>query len=302
MCFLDISKGFDKVNCFELLVKLMKRRTPLCLIKLLHYWFSVSQNSVKWLGHQSEWYSVKSGVRQGGVLSPLLFAVYVDDMLNKLKGYGCKYNLLKAGAFMYADDLVLLSSSIAELKRMLVVCKAELDLLDLKVNVKKCKSLRIGKRYKCKAEPVCIDGLVIQWQTEAKYLGVTIISASKFRCNFQQTKSKFYRAANAILAKLGKIDNVTITLFLIARSALPILTYGIEALRLSNSELNSLNHPWHSCLCKIFRSFDNALITDVCKVLGYKSVVELYSVRVSSFLKSLRDQVNSESFVQNMCL
>ena len=73
---------------------------------------------------------------QGSVISPTLFAVYVDNMLLKLQKHGCSVFGLNLGALMYADDLVLLSPSRSELQEI-IICIEELTLLDLKINIAK---------------------------------------------------------------------------------------------------------------------------------------------------------------------
>jgi hypothetical protein len=85
MCFFDMAKGFDKVSHPVLLLKLMKRRMPVALVKLLQFWFSISCNCVRWNNIMSEPYSLLAGIRQGGVLSPVFFSIYVDDFLQSLK-------------------------------------------------------------------------------------------------------------------------------------------------------------------------------------------------------------------------
>ena len=64
---------------------------------------------------------VSQDVRQGGVLSPFLFNIYVDDLIKQLEllGTGCHVNEGYIGAILYADDLLLLSASIYGLQRML---------------------------------------------------------------------------------------------------------------------------------------------------------------------------------------
>ena len=71
-------------------------------------------------------------------------------MLIKLNMYGCSFFGCPAGALMYADDLVLLAPSIVELNAMIAICCSELELIDLKLNVKKSVAVRIGKRCKSK--------------------------------------------------------------------------------------------------------------------------------------------------------
>ena len=69
----------------------------------------------------------------------------MDDVLNKLKSYGGMFHGFSTSAIMYADDLVLLSPSIYELQLMVNVCCNELNSLDLRINLDKSASLRIGK-------------------------------------------------------------------------------------------------------------------------------------------------------------
>jgi len=63
-----------------------------------------------------------NGVRQGGVLSPLLFSLYLDNLLADLSsvGIGCHYIGMFVGAQAYADDLTLLAPSPSALHLMLL--------------------------------------------------------------------------------------------------------------------------------------------------------------------------------------
>ena len=102
----DISKAFDKVNHFILFNKLLVRDIPADFIKVLVSWCGKCNVMVRWNGRTSRFFKIFSGVRQGGILSPLLFAVYVDVSVRKLKqsGYGCKIHGLFTGCILYADD------------------------------------------------------------------------------------------------------------------------------------------------------------------------------------------------------
>ena len=55
------------------------------IVRFLLRWYITQQLSVHWMGRTSERFDVTNGVRQGGVLSPVLFAVYLDSLLNSLR-------------------------------------------------------------------------------------------------------------------------------------------------------------------------------------------------------------------------
>ena len=267
LCFIDVSKAFDKVDHCTLFLKLMKRRVPRVYISVLQNWYGNVEVCVKWDCALSHTFKVISGVRQGGILSPVLFLVYINDMLVKLGKLGCSIGRHPIGALMYADDLVLLSPSLHELQTMLNVCESELSLLDLKLNASKLECLRIGRR--CMKPNFTLTSLSgeIPWVSESRYLGIWIMSGRKFACNLVHAKTKFYRSSNAILGKLGKQRNPGVALQLISTIAMPALSFGIEALWLNKSQRQSIDHPWNRTFMKLYSTFDKNIVQK-CQFFG----------------------------------
>ena len=128
VCTLDLSKAFDRVNHHALLIKLMKRKLPIEVLSVLECWFSVSKTCVKWNTHISKFFKLIAGVRQGGVLSPLLFAIFIDDIILKAAECksGCSVSFVFVNIFLYADDIVLIAPTVTGLQRLLNVCEIEL--------------------------------------------------------------------------------------------------------------------------------------------------------------------------------
>ena len=91
MCFLDASKAFDRVNHEKLFKKLINRGLPGYLVRVLAYWYSHQIMMVRWGDTTSAPFQVNTGVRQGGILFPFLFNVYMDELSSRLNAcrIGC---------------------------------------------------------------------------------------------------------------------------------------------------------------------------------------------------------------------
>ena len=109
----------------------------------------------KWDDICSNMFRVDSAVRQGAVLSPYLFALYLDD-LSGLHLNGCTIVL-------YADNILLISTSVCQLDKPFHMCEKELSLLDTAVNFKKSCCLRIGPHCDAYCEnPLSMTGSMLQ--------------------------------------------------------------------------------------------------------------------------------------------
>ena len=89
-----------------------------------------------------------------------LFAIYVDDILSELShsGLGCSVNNLSVCAIMYADDLILLLSSITNLQKMIDISLNQLDALDMKINESKSCCIKIGYRFNITPAKLIVNG------------------------------------------------------------------------------------------------------------------------------------------------
>ena len=124
VCFLDASKAFDRINHTKLFEKLRKRGICGYLLRIIVYWYETQTMCVRWGNLTSNSFTVNNGVRQGGILSPRLFAIYIDDLSTALNGLGigCCINNMLINHLMYADDMVLIAPATAALQLMLKEC------------------------------------------------------------------------------------------------------------------------------------------------------------------------------------
>ena len=124
-CFLDASKAFDRVNHWTLFKKLKDRNVPLIIIRILLFWYREQNVSIKWGRKMSECFTVNNGVRQGSLLSPKLFAIYVDKLSALLNNsnLGCTIDNVSFNHLFYADDLCLLAPCAIALQRLIHICE-----------------------------------------------------------------------------------------------------------------------------------------------------------------------------------
>ena len=277
LCFVDLSKAFDNVNHSVLFMKLLKKGLPICFIRLLLNWYNKCLCCVKWGSAVSRLFLVSQGVRQGGVLSPILFCIYVDDALSKLNDtdFGCCIRGFFINAVMYADDILLMSSSLHLIQSLVNLCEKAFLKINLKFNVSKSAALRIGARHKFVIPELSdLSGTPIQWVTQFKYLGVVVKHGINFGINIHQNKVKFFRSFNAIFAKLGSSKNPDTILNLMRTNCLNVLLYNLEAVHLTKTNIHDLSFPMNRSYVKIFHVRDKTSIS-MCQFYTNQLTVEM---------------------------
>ena len=299
LCALDISKAFDKMNHYGLFLKLMSRHLPVNILSLLEFWFQHCYTCVKWQGAFSSYFVLNCGIRQGGVLSPYLFAVYINSVISKVENsyLGCRLGLLCCSIIMFADDIILLSPSVTSLQSLLHICETELGYLELAINSKKSYCLRVGPRYSVNCvNLVSLSGNVIKWVSVVRYLGVYIRSARTFRCCFDSAKRSFFGSFNSIYGKIGGTTSEEVIIHLINTKCLPALLYSTEAIPLTKSDLKSLDFTFKRLLFKIFRTSSVDIVNDACTYFCISPVSDIIDKRQHTFMTKLRISDNQLLF------
>ena len=109
---------------------------------------------------------MSNGVKQGGVPSAILFTLYLDKLLIRLKNsnIGCSIKGCYTGALSYADDITLSCTSIRGLNRMLEICNTFAAEHNLIFNTKKSVGIKYGDPV-CASETIYLGENKIRWES-----------------------------------------------------------------------------------------------------------------------------------------
>jgi len=203
-CFLDASKCFDKINHWTLFKKLISRGIPMLLVRILIYWYSKQTFCVKWGSISSDFFTVSNGVRQGGILSPYLFSVYVNDLSMKLNGspVGLTMCNMKVNHLFYADDLCVMSSSPGGLQYLLNTIASYAKDNDIVFNKNKSVCMVFKPvRYRLFCPIIYLDDNELEYSATVKYLGVILNHKCSDDDDMLRHLRGLYARSNTLLRK-----------------------------------------------------------------------------------------------------
>ena len=149
----------------------------------------------------SEPFRVSNGTRQGSVISPALFSLYIDDLINELRemGLGCRIGGMWMAAVGYADVILLMAPNRIAMEGMLNICEIYADRYSLKFstdenpNKSKSKCIYMTNK-KCrnpeKPVPLKLYGRNLPWVNTATHLGNELCSDGTMNhdCNVKRAK------------------------------------------------------------------------------------------------------------------
>ena len=189
-CFIDIQKAYDRVWRDGLWKLLYKYDIKGKMWRVLKNIYENVQSSVLVNDYQTEFFNIEVGLRQGCVLSPILFSIFINELAEKIKklGKGVQLGKNKISILLFADDIVLIADNKKDLELMMqltheisrkwrfnfnydksaVMIFEETKVKDIKYQYGDCKNVcTCGKHWKFG------DQLIVETATY-KYLGIEL--------------------------------------------------------------------------------------------------------------------------------
>jgi len=154
--------------------------------------------------------------------------------------------------------------------------------------------MRIGPRCNAKcANIVSLSGQSIAWVIELRYLGIFLTCSRIFTCSTDSAKRSFYRSANAVFGKVGRIASEETVLELIKTKCIPELMFGMEACPLKKRDINSLDFVVNRLFMKLLKTSDINIVRTCQQMFGLELPSVLLARRTRKFLEKMEKKIMS---------
>ena len=194
-CGLDVEKAFDGVPHCVLLAKSVDVIADHWW-RLLNFWYNNTTAVIKYMGKESQSFSLKTGTRQGGLTSPFLFNLVYQDLIKELSEATCGVRIGNSSfnVCCYADDLLLTSLTTTGLQKLIDKANDYVLRHGISFNANKSTCVVFGKNYfnsplqwKINAETVVVSKSI-------NHLGVILCNSPKYHVEkrIAQTRKAFY--------------------------------------------------------------------------------------------------------------
>ena len=287
--FLDASKAFDRVNYWKLFNMLLHRGVPVVIVRLLLHWYTTQQFCVRWGNQTSAYFNATNGVRQGSVLSPILFNLYMDGLSKNLinSNTGCHINDVCCNHILYADDLCLIAPSVKSLQKLINICESHSNDFDILFNTKKSVCMYVPSRT-CKLNsvpPVYLNGVHLQYVNEVKYLGHLFCCSLKDDRDIQQQTRALYARANSLIRNF---INCSLQCKILLFKSFCTCIFGCNLWHdFSNTVFKKLCVAYNKCIRVLFNLPSICSISEHCVTLNLPTINEVLRKNIFSLYNRL---------------
>ena len=247
---LDATKAFDRVHFIKMFNELLKKDLCPMICKFLAYQYAMQKCRVRWCSKSNyKQFSATNGVTEGGVLSPILFTIYMDVLLQRLKssGVGCYIGHVFAGAFGYADDIILLAPTRSSMDIMISICEEFSEEFSILFNATKSRHLFFSKKNISTKVKFQMQGATIPTVENEKHLG-NMIGKNGSNKSVKDSVSELYKNTNLLMSQFSKC-NIDVKYKLFKSYCMSV--YGSQRWDFSNRICETFYIAWRKCIRRL---------------------------------------------------
>ena len=202
--FVDFRQAYDRINRKYLFKKLQKLGIYGEMLTIIGAIYKGCQCCVRLNGRCTDWFKVESGLKQGCLLSPILFSLYINDLAQEIKQLDCGVNIgdCKLSLLLYADDIVMLAESETDLQAILTCLSEWCIKWELLVNQKKSQVVHFRPQAMPKTEVSFSCGeTVLDIVPHYKYLGLLVTEHVDYNIAVKAIAQSATRALGGVKVK-----------------------------------------------------------------------------------------------------
>ena len=253
-CFVDFKKAFDSVPRDILLRKLLNAGISGKFFNIIRFIYTTDKACIKLGNVHSDFFELSLGVRQGCILSPLLFNIFLSDLARKFESMenGFRVGEICLNSLFWADDLVLFAKSKDELDALLKTLEAYCKENEITINTKKTKCMIFNKGGRLMRRPFYLDGVQLENVRSYKYLGFLITPSGEINTGLKDLRDRAFKAFMKIKNDMGLSfnQNLSTTLSLVDTLIKPILLYCGDFWGCLKLPKNNHIENLHMMMCK----------------------------------------------------
>ena len=208
--FVDMMKCFDSIYRNGLYIKLFKSGIQGKMLRIIRDMYSNVKSCVKQMSSFSDYFSYSVGLRQGEVMSPLLFSLFVEDLelyLQNDVNSGLVIDDIIILLLLFADDMAIVGKTPCEIQNHLDNLYTYCNHWGLQVNTIKTKVVVFRKRGGLlPTESWTYNSQPIQVVNDFNYLGVVFNYTGNFKLNQEYLVGKSLKALNVLLNHCRDFD------------------------------------------------------------------------------------------------
>lgn len=298
-CFLDFKRAFETIDRLKLIAKLEKYGVKGKAIDFFKHYLKNRKQYTIYQDERSNLIDNNIGLPQGSQLAPLLFIIYINDMINVLKY--CKIQMYADDTLIYIsgnnlDDLVRkLNADLENISKWLKFNKVKNNVVKTKYMILKNKF----KKYNVDNITIVMDDIEVEYVESMKYLGVIIDTNLSFKEHYESVIAKITQKTN-FLNRNSKCLSIWTKKLVYNSIILPHLTYCPTILYVApKCIIQTLQIIQNRCMKIILEENYYAHSLDLLKRLEWFDVKNMIMYFTILFINNARYNILNKYLVLN---
>jgi Reverse transcriptase (RNA-dependent DNA polymerase)/Endonuclease-reverse transcriptase len=253
VAYLDIKAAYDSVDRNRMLDKCQEHGFKNPIIESIRQLFDFNQATVSINGYHSKTFDMPNGVQQGSILSPLLYSIFINDLIPKLRkgpaySKSCGINM---NCLLYADDIVLVAKNEKDMSELLKICEEHAKENNYLFNTSKSAFTRDPMDNMVK---LSLHGIEVPFVKNFCYLGIQFnYKGIDKREQIAATAEKITKSVNFFkhLGMHGGGFHLKTKVSIYKSFIRSRMEYGLLILKLNKAEIRELESMQQKALCEM---------------------------------------------------